>query len=80
MGELSTADSAFARHRVFTGTVDENEATNETPTDPKEQMKLALERKHAKEKKGQAHTEGHAKAEHASGPAGGSRMFRRKSG
>ncbi|MFT6564890.1 MAG: hypothetical protein ACJAY5_001653 [Actinomycetes bacterium] len=56
------------------------EAAPEAPTDPKEQMRLALERKHSKEKAGESHTDGQAKADHASGPSGGEKMFRRKSG
>jgi len=56
------------------------ETAPEAPTDPKEQMRLALERKHSKEKAGKAHTDGQAKADHASGPSGGTKMFRRKSG
>jgi len=32
------------------------EAAPEAPTDPKEQMRLALERKHSKEKAGESHT------------------------
>jgi hypothetical protein len=43
-------------------------------------MRLALERKHSKEKAGESHTDGQAKADHASGPSGGEKMFRRKSG
>jgi hypothetical protein len=56
------------------------EAVTEAPTDPKEQMRLALERKHSKEKAGKSHADGQAKADHASGPSGGTKMFRRKSG
>lgn len=63
--------------------MDNNEhetATSEVPIDPKEQMRLALERKHAKEKAGTSHTDGNSTTGHASGQAGGAKMFRRKSG
>lgn len=48
--------------------------------DPKEQMRIALERKNQKNATGQAHLDGHAKATGEHGKAGGGRQFRRKSG
>ncbi len=59
---------------------EQEQAAPAAPTDPKEQMRLALERKHSKEKAGKSHADGKAKAGHASGPSGGAKMFRRKSG
>lgn len=48
--------------------------------DPREQMRIALEKKNQKAKAGQAHLEGHAKAEGPHAKAGEKRTFRRKSG
>ncbi|MGB3676198.1 MAG: DUF5302 domain-containing protein [Candidatus Nanopelagicales bacterium] len=69
-------------------TATENSATNEpaaeetsaAANDPKEQMRIALERKNQKNATGQAHLDGHAKATGEHGKAGGGRQFRRKSG
>ena len=47
--------------------------------DPREQMRIALEKKNQKNKKGQAHLDGHAKADGTHAKAGGPREFRRKS-
>lgn len=55
------------------------EASSET-VDVREQMRVALEKKQAQQKKGAAHLDGHAKADHTAGRAGGNREFRRKSG
>lgn len=48
--------------------------------DPREQMRIALEKKNQKSQQGQAHLDGHAKADGTHGKAGGPREFRRKSG
>ncbi len=48
--------------------------------DPKEQMRIALERKNQQNTSGRAHLDGHAKATGEHGKAGGGRQFRRKSG
>ena len=48
--------------------------------DPKEQMRIALERKKQQSATGQAHLDGHAKATGEHGKAGGGGQFRRKSG
>ena len=48
--------------------------------DQKRRFKEALDRKNHQSKTGTAHTDGHAKADHANGPAAQKREFRRKSG
>jgi hypothetical protein len=48
--------------------------------DPREQMRIALEKKNQRSKAGSSHEDGRAKADHAQGRAGSSKMFRRKSG
>lgn len=53
---------------------------SEPIADPKEQMRIALERKKQQSATGQAHLDGHAKATGEHGKAGGGRQFRRKSG
>lgn len=51
------------------------------PLDPKEAMRLALERKKAAEHEGQARVDAERdKGGHAHGPAAAKRVFRRKSG
>ncbi|MFA7267055.1 MAG: DUF5302 domain-containing protein [Candidatus Nanopelagicales bacterium] len=56
------------------------EGSSAQANDPKEQMRIALERKNQKNATGQAHLDGHAKATGEHGKAGGGRQFRRKSG
>jgi hypothetical protein len=56
--------------------VDMAESNDET----KRRFKEALDRKNHQSKTGTAHTDGHAKADHAHGPAAQKREFRRKSG
>lgn len=48
--------------------------------DVKAKMKEALDRKHAAEQAGQAHLDGHGKAEHVHDKTGGPERFQRKSG
>ncbi len=56
-------------------------SSNSAPIDdPKEQMRIALERKNQQNTSGHAHLDGHAKATGEHGKAGGGRQFRRKSG
>lgn len=55
-------------------------STDEAATDPREQMRVALERKNQKAQQGEAHLDGHAKAGGPHAKAGGPREFRRKSG
>ena len=49
-------------------------------SDQKLRFKEALDRKNHQSKTGTAHTDGHAKADHAQGSASHKREFRRKSG
>jgi hypothetical protein len=46
----------------------------------REQMKAALDRKNAAERRGEAHLDGHGKGEHPHDKTGGPEQFRRKSG
>ncbi len=60
---------------------DDADATaSQPPADPRELMRIALEKKNQRSKAGAAHLDGHAKAGGTHGKAGGSRQFRRKSG
>ena len=52
--------------------------TSPSPEDIKAQMAEALARKHAAEHGGEAHLDGHGKAEQAHGKEGGQQQFRRK--
>jgi len=51
-----------------------------TPDEVKAKMKEALDRKHAAERAGQAHLDGHGKADQTHGKSGGQARFQRKSG
>lgn len=62
-----------------TGPAADSAQTDEA-VDPREQMRIALEKKNQKSHQGQAHLDGHAKADGTHGKAGGPREFRRKSG
>ncbi|MEI6623697.1 MAG: DUF5302 domain-containing protein [Actinomycetes bacterium] len=60
--------------------MDDSEKETSEPIDPKEQMRIALERKNQKASQGHSHLDGHAKADGTHSKAGGPREFRRKSG
>jgi len=56
-------------------------ASQESTTDDiRAKMREALDRKHEKERSGEAHLDGHDKAHGVHGKSGGGRDFRRKSG
>lgn len=61
-------------------TVEERSEEPTAPADVKDQMREALERKHERERAGEAHMEGHDKAHSLHGKEGGGRQFRRKAG
>lgn len=48
--------------------------------DIRAKMKAALDRKHEKERAGEAHLDAHPRDPHTHGKEGGGRQFRRKSG
>ncbi len=50
------------------------------PTDVKAQMKAALDRKHEKERAGEAHLNSNSRDGATHGKEGGNRQFRRKAG
>jgi hypothetical protein len=65
--------------------VDHNDDSAESadqaaPDEIKDQMRAALDKKHAREHEGQDHLDGRAKAQGTHGQSGGARQFRRKSG
>jgi len=59
---------------------DQDPTTEAAPTDAREQMRLALERKQNRGNGGQSHADGSSKASAATSNAKVSREFRRKSG
>ena len=63
-----------------TGNQPASDAASEQPLDPKEEMRLALERKKASQRQGSQGSTGGQMASGPKGQAGGKRMFRRKSG
>lgn len=61
-----------------------NDEAKEPPAtaddDVKDKMREALQRKHDREREGEAHLRGHDKASGLHGKEGGGRQFRRKAG
>lgn len=57
-----------------------SEGAGDAPADVKEKFREALERKRAHAKANESHEDTGSKINHAHGPVGGKRQFRRKSG